>query len=124
MVGVFAAPAPFIGGLVSLRVLCSVAAASVAEKVCDSLRILSGIADHFGRPSAPRSPLCGIMVPPGMEVFVCTYVIGFSHVRVGSPHVFSPLTSFLEEREPSLAADAQDQGAQQDAHEKLHPAAE
>lgn len=34
------------------------------------------------------------------------------------------LTSFLEERKPSLAADAQDQGAQQDAHEKLHPAAE
>ena len=44
MVGVVATAAPFIGSLVSLRVLHSVAAVSILEKVCDSLRILSGIA--------------------------------------------------------------------------------
>ena len=34
------------------------------------------------------------------------------------------LTSFLEECSPSLAADAQDQEAENDAHGELHPAAE
>lgn len=44
MVGVLATPAPFIGSLVSPRVLHSVATVSMLQPVCDSLDILSGIA--------------------------------------------------------------------------------
>lgn len=46
--------------------------------------------DDFSSPGAPRAPLCSIIVPAGMEVFVRIFVIGFSHVRVGSVHVPSP----------------------------------
>lgn len=44
MIGVVATAAPSVGSLVSLRVLCPMAAVSILEKVCDSLRVLSGIA--------------------------------------------------------------------------------
>lgn len=46
--------------------------------------------EHFGSPDTSRPPLGSIIVPPRMEVFVCTYIIGFSHVEVGSQHVASP----------------------------------
>lgn len=44
MIGVVATAAPSVGSLVSLRVLRSMATVSILEKVCDSLRVLSGIA--------------------------------------------------------------------------------
>lgn len=70
VIGVFATPAPFIGKLVISRVLHSVAAVSMLKKFSGPLYILSGIADHFSSPDAPRSPLCSVIVPPGVEVFV------------------------------------------------------
>lgn len=78
--------------------------------------------DHFSSPGAPSAPLCSVIVPPGVEVFVCSYVIGFSHVRVGSPHVPSPSSSLVQEGKPALAADSQGQGAENEAREKLHGA--
>lgn len=45
MIGVVATAAPSVGSLVSLRVLHSVATVSILKKVCDSLRVLSGIAE-------------------------------------------------------------------------------
>lgn len=44
VIGVVATAAPSVGSLVSLRVLCPMTAVSILEKVCDSLRVLSGIA--------------------------------------------------------------------------------
>lgn len=44
MIGVFATPAPSVSKLIGLGVFCSMAAVSILKKVCDSLRILSGIA--------------------------------------------------------------------------------
>ena len=44
MVGVFAAPAPFVGKLVSLRVLpYLVPGHTLKQRVCESLNIFSGI---------------------------------------------------------------------------------
>lgn len=124
MVGVFAAPAPFVGKLVGLRILPYLFPGHTLEqRVCDSLNSLSGVTDHFSSPDTPWSPLGSVIVSAGMEVFVCTLVVGFFHVSVGSPHVFSPLTSFPEECPQSLAADAQDQEAENDARGKVHPLA-
>ena len=46
--------------------------------------------DHFSSPGTSRAPLGSVIVPPGVEVFICTFVVGFSHVGVGFPHVSSP----------------------------------
>ena len=44
MVGVFATPAPFVGKLVSLRVLpYLVPSHTLTQRVCDSLNSLSGV---------------------------------------------------------------------------------
>lgn len=63
-----------------------------AGKLCSPTPASPGplLPDHFSSPGAPRSPLGSIIVAPGMEVLVRIFVIGFSHVRVGSPHVFGP----------------------------------
>lgn len=69
-------------------------------------------------------PTCGLC-PVGMWPPLWSILVGGQLLPSPDRHpLVLTLTSFLEEREPSLAADAQDQGAQQDAHEKLHPAAE
>lgn len=89
VIGVFATAAPAVGKLVSCCVFCPTAA--------ESLDSLSGITDHSGSPGAPRAPSGSVIVPPSMKVLVGIFEIGFFHVRVGSPHVLSPLSSLLDE---------------------------
>ena len=50
MVGVFAAPAPFVGKLVGLRILpYLVPGHTLEQRVCDSLNSLSGVTGKEGR---------------------------------------------------------------------------
>ena len=55
MVGVFAALAPFVGKLVSLRVLSYlVPGHTLEQRVCDSLKSLSGIIGKEGKEGINR----------------------------------------------------------------------
>ena len=66
MIGVFAAPAPFIGKLVGPRVLPPVATVSILTQACDSLSILSGITGMEKR---------GEEINPGLMSHSCTLPI-------------------------------------------------
>ena len=55
MVGVFAALAPFVGKLVSLRVLSYlVPGHTLEQRVCDSLKSLSGVIGKEGKEGINR----------------------------------------------------------------------